>query len=121
VSYSRIYADQNGDTHFEELEPKFAPIEITPGAPLIGMSAPVDAARYVMVRFPPDFDNDLHQTPRRQLFVVLSGEFGGETSDGTHLSMKAGDVLLMEDTDGKGHTARVLSETEVLGMMIHLE
>jgi hypothetical protein len=101
MKYFRLYTDRNGESHFEAATTTYAPIEYAPPAPALEVSEPVEATRYVMVRFPAGWDSGLHPAPRRQL--------------------KAGDVLLMEDTEGKGHAATVKSRTDVLGLMVHLE
>ena len=95
------------------------PIEYAPPAPSFGISEPIDAMRYVMVEFPAGWDSDLHPTPRRQLCVVLSGEIEAVASDGTAVVYKAGDALLMEDTEGKGHSAKVVSRSDALALMVH--
>jgi uncharacterized cupin superfamily protein len=59
--------------------------------------------------------------PRRQLFIVLSGELEGAASDSSMVTLTAGDALLMEDTTGKGHTATVKGEDDVVALMVHLE
>jgi quercetin dioxygenase-like cupin family protein len=117
----RLYSDEDGETHFEVVSTTFTPMEYAPPAPAFGLSEPTEATRYVTVRFPAGWNSGLHPTPRRQVFVVLSGRLEGEASDGMHMSFGAGDVLLMEDTEGKGHTARVVGRDDVLAMMIHLE
>lgn len=121
MKFHRLYADEDGESHYEEMEATYTPMEYAPPAPPLEVSEPTDAARYVMVRFPPGWDSGLHPTPRRQLLVLFSGEIEGMASDGTQLVLKPGEVLLMEDTEGKGHTARVRSEGEALAMMVHLE
>lgn len=117
----RLYADKDGESHVEEFGTDYNLIAYAPPAPAIGVSPPEDASRYVMVRFPAGWDSALHTTPRRQLFVMLSGSLEGQASDGTLIPLEAGDVLLMEDTTGKGHTAKVLGGAEVQAMMVHLE
>ena len=77
--------------------------------------------RYIMVHFPAHWTSDLHPAPRRQLFVMLSGHFEGQASDGALMDLTPGDVVLMEDTTGKGHTARTMDGKEVHAMMVHLE
>jgi hypothetical protein len=37
------------------------------------------------------------------------------------MDLRPGDVLLMEDTTGRGHTARTMDGAEVHAMMVHLE
>ena len=121
MKYLRLCADEAGESHVEEVEATLSPTAYAPPAPPFEVSQPVAAARYVMVRFPAGWRSDLHPSPHRQLFVVLSGELEGGVSDGSTVTLGAGDALLMEDTTGKGHTAKVNGRSDVLGVIIHLE
>ncbi len=121
MKYLRLYADQDGDSHVEELQTEFDMQEYAPPAPEFGISAPTEAARYVFVNFPPNWTSGLHPTPRRQLFVVLAGHLVGEATDEAIMDLWPGDVVLMEDTTGKGHTAKTMDGAEVHAMMIHLD
>ncbi len=118
---NRLYADEDGESHFEKTEIEFTPNHYAPPAPPFDVSEPVEATRYVMVRFPAGWISELHRAPRRQLFIVLSGELEGAASDGATISLTAGDTVLMEDTSGKGHGATVKGEDDVFGLMVHLE
>ena len=51
----------------------------------------------------------------------MAGEVEGTASDGTVRTLGPGAVLVMEDTDGKGHATRVTSPDDVLAVMVHLE
>ena len=62
-----------------------------------------------------------HPSPRRQLFIVLAGEMEGVASDGQVRSIRAGQVLLMEDTFGKGHSSRVVGDDYMLSAIVPLE
>jgi quercetin dioxygenase-like cupin family protein len=117
----RLYAGDDGESHFERTEIEFTPNLYAPPAPPFDVSEPVGATRYVMVRFPAGWDSELHRSPRRQLFIVLSGELEGAASDGSNIILTAGDVLLMEDTTGKGHGATVKGGDDVFALMVHLE
>ena len=121
MKYLRLYADENGGSHFEDMQAAFDMAVYAPPAPAFGVSAAVEAKRYVMVHFPAGWDSGLHPVPRRQLFVMLSGRFQGQTSGGAVLDLGPGDVVLMEDTTGRGHSARTLDGTEVHALMVHLE
>ncbi len=121
MQYPRLYVDDSGESHFGETEAKFAPMEYAPPAPPFGVSEATDASRYIFVKFPAGWESEPHPTPRRQLFVVLSGEIEGTASDGESRTFGPGNTLLMEDTEGKGHAARVVSDGEVHALMIHLE
>ena len=117
----RLYADEDGESHFENTEVAFAATQYAPPAPSFGVSEPVETTRYVMVRFPAGWNSELHRAPRRQLFIVLSGELEGAASDGATITLTAGDALLMEDTTGKGHGATVKGADDVFALMVHLE
>ncbi|MEM5474024.1 hypothetical protein WNZ14_20035 [Hoeflea sp. AS60] len=121
MKYLRLYAGDDGESHVEELQAKFNMAEYAPPAPAFGVSDPTDAKRFITVHFPQGWDSGLHPAPRRQLFVMLSGEFQGQASDGALMDLRPGDVILMEDTTGKGHSARTMGGSEVYALMVHLE
>ena len=54
------------------------------------------------------------------MFFVLSGEWEVTASDGESRRFAAGDALLVEDTTGKGHSSRVISEEGSVAAMIEL-
>ena len=119
VTCTRLFADENGESHFEDIEISMTEIQYAPPAPAVEISEPVEASRYVWFRFPSDWSDAAHPSPRRQLFVVLAGEVEGWTSKGDRRVFRVGDRLLMEDTTGKGHGARPLNG-EALALMIAL-
>lgn len=121
MKYFRLYADEAGESHVEELDASFIPVEYAPPAPPLNVSAPIEAERFIFVQFPAGWDSELHPTPRRQLLVMLSGRLQGAASDGAVMELGSGDVVLMEDTTGKGHTAQALDGQPVHALMVHLE
>jgi len=52
--------------------------------------------------------------------VVLSGEWEIEASDGTVRKFSSPNVLLAEDTIGKGHRSRVVSKEDSLALVVQL-
>ena len=121
MKYLRLYADETGESRVEEMQAEFDMAVYAPPAPAFGVSRPTDAMRFIMVHFPAGWDSKLHPAPRRQLFVMLSGQFQGQASDGTVMDLGPGDVILMEDTTGKGHSARTIGGSDVHALMVHLE
>jgi quercetin dioxygenase-like cupin family protein len=69
---------------------------------------------------PAGWSSDWHPSSARNLFFVLSGEWQVTASDGESRRFGVGSVLLVEDTTGKGHSSRVVSETDSLAAMVHL-
>lgn len=115
----RLFADEIGESHFEDIEIDMTSIQYAPPAPALDISKPMEATQYFWFRFPKDWHDAAHPSPRRQLFVVLEGEVEGWTSTGEIRVFKAGDRLLMEDITGKGHGARPLNG-EALAVVIAL-
>jgi uncharacterized cupin superfamily protein len=69
---------------------------------------------------PAGWSSDWHPSSARNLFFVLNGEWQVTASDGESRRFGVGSVLLVEDTTGKGHSSRVVSETDSLAVMVHL-
>jgi hypothetical protein len=120
VKCARLFADAQGESHIEEIEFAMSDVQYAPPAPPLHLSEPVTATAFRWLRFPTDWNDAAHPSPRRQLFVVLSGEVEGWTSTGQTMVFRAGDRLLMEDTTGKGHGAKPIGG-EALAIMIALE
>ena len=120
VQCTRLFADENGESHFEEIQFSMASVQYAPPAPALDISDPTEATKFFWFRFPADWNDAAHPSPRRQLFVVLEGEVEGWTSGGKTRIFRAGDRLLMEDTSGKGHGARPVNG-EALAVVVALE
>ena len=95
-------------------------VQYAPPAPALQLSEPIAATRLSWMRFPVDWNDAAHPSPRRQLPVLLAGEVEGLTSKGDRRLFRQGDCLLMEDTVGKGHGAKPLND-EALAIVIALE
>ena len=52
-----------------------------------------------------------HNAPRRQLIFLTSGILELESSEGKRYVCRPGDLILAEDTAGKGHITRSLRDT----------
>jgi len=118
--YSRYYADAAGESHIEDVQPELTPRDFAPPAPPLHLSPITPATGLAFVRFPAGWDGDWHPTPRRQIFIFLSGQLEGETSDGDRRSYGPGSAALLEDTTGKGHRAWVVGEEDVLAAVVQL-
>ena len=120
MAYMRMYADESGESRLETMPVSYEPLIYAPPAPALEMSEVSPASGMVLVRFEIGWDSELHPTPRKQMFLMLSGVFQGGLSDGTTFDLHPGDVVSMEDTTGKGHSARVLGDAPVEAVMVHL-
>lgn len=54
----------------------------------------------------PVYDHDRRVALHRQFIVLLDGAIEIEVSDGSRWTFHGGEVLLMEDTAGRGHWTR---------------
>lgn len=120
VSVIRIWADEEGESHLEDLDVDFAEQEIVPAAPPMLISSPEAASGYVLARVAPGWHGDWHTAPSRQLNVYLSGEGTIEASDGTTRALVPGMILLAEDTTGKGHITKASGTDEVFVVVVTL-
>jgi len=99
----RLYADERGESHFQDVEVPFT--EATRSGRL---SARLPATGIIFREVPPDYDLDWHPAPRRQYIINLDAGVQITASDGETRRIGAGEVLLVEDTRGKGHLSKAL-------------
>ena len=99
----RLYVDQKGESHFEDVEIKY--IESSRSGRL---SARLPATGIIFREVQPDYDLDWHPAPRRQYIINLDAGVQITASDGESRRIGAGEVLLVEDTWGKGHLSKAL-------------
>ncbi len=121
MNYVRLYADEAGESHFEDMVETLSPADFAPPAPALFASEPREAARCLFIRIPPGWRGGWHPAPKRQFFFCLAGEFEIETSDGERRVFTAGDAILGEDTSGKGHDSRALGGADVTAAVVQLD
>ncbi len=120
MQYTRIYADPDGESHFDEVAVALVAKDFAPPASPLNVSAPIPAAQLVFIMLPPGWYGDRHPAPRRQYWVQIAGQIDVEVSDGEIRHFNPGDVGLLEDVTGKGHVTRVIGQDEVRGMFVQL-
>ena len=107
--------DKSGESHFEDLEMELLPVEFSPPSRPTNIAEFLPTAQSLWVGVPFGWAGDTpHTSPQRQIFVVLKGEVEISTSGGGLRHFCPGDVLLVEDTWGKGHSSRVISDESLL-------
>ncbi len=104
----RVFAGADGESHIEELDldrhPEFKSLRNLTEARIL--------------QFPELRNMDFHPLPERRLIIHLSGEAEIGLSDGTKHIFRPGDVRLMEDTTGRGHTHRDLSQNTAVYILL---
>lgn len=97
----RLYTGTDNESHFEEID-----IELNFNGRLEA-SALQPAHGIVFRSAPANHLSDYHPVPKKQYVITLSGEVEIETGDGAIRRFGPGDVMLAEDTTGRGHITRV--------------
>lgn len=99
----RIYTGDDGESHFEDVE-----MELNQGDFSGWYSDPVKAKSVIFRKTGGDYDLGFHNAPRRQYVVNLRGSVEIETGLGEKRILGPGEILLAEDTTGRGHISRAV-------------
>ena len=103
MKITRLYTGEDGESHFEDVE---VPLADRAG---LGRVSELRPATGVLFRETDhEYQLDWHNAPRRQLILNLEGQVEIELGDGTERRFGPGDVLLAEDTNGRGHISRAV-------------
>lgn len=100
---TRVYSDAAGESHFETMK-----LPLTDSGPIGYLSAVLPVKEIIFREVAPTYDYDFHNAPNGQYIVLLDGGIEIETSTGDTKSFAPGDVILVEDTTGKGHRTKNL-------------
>ena len=98
-----LYTDDAGESHFRDIEVEWAE-ETQAGK----FSARLPANGIMFRAAPPTYDLDWHPAPRRQYIINLDAASEITASDGETRVIGQGEVLLVEDTSGKGHLSKAV-------------
>jgi len=100
-----LYTDAKGESHFRDIEVEWA--EETRAGKL---SKRLPATGIIFRQVPPTYDLDWHPAPRRQYIINLDAGVQITASDGESRVIGAGEVILVEDTKGKGHLSKAVGQ-----------
>ncbi len=120
MRYTRVFADMDGESHFEDVAVEMKTVDFAPPAPPLNISDFVEATQFTFLRAPAGWVGDWHPAPQRQMMIYLAGQVEGQTSDGEQRTFGPGSAVLVEDTTGKGHKSRVLGTEDVLMAVVQL-
>ncbi len=109
--YTRLFADDEGHSCLEHVAIPLAQafsvegIETLPSAPF-----PASEGTFWVGSTTAWKGEALHPAPRRFLLIEVTGEYAVTTSRGVTRRFSPGSVLLVEDTEGRGHSTRTVSD-----------
>ena len=92
------------ESHFRDIE-----VEWVEEGKFTKLSKRLPASGIIFRETSGDYDLDWHPAPRRQYIVNLDAAVQITASDGESRIIGAGEVLLVEDTSGKGHLSKSVS------------
>ena len=113
---TRLYTGDDGHSHFEDVE---VPLADRGGIGWISQLGPATGVAFRVTEG--DYDFDFHCAPRRQYIVNLDAAVEIELGDGTKRVFQAGEVLLAEDTTGRGHRSRSVGGRPRRSLVITLD
>ena len=120
AGYFRLFADSDGESHFQDLESELSSFDFAPSIPQLFVSPFLPASQVSFFGAPAGWRSDWHPSSGRNLFCVMCGEWEITVSDGQERRFSQGDVVLVEDTTGKGHASRVIGNEDSLAFLVTL-
>jgi hypothetical protein len=103
VRIHNLYTDTSGQSHFRDIE-----VEWVEEGPAGKLSKRLPATGIIFRQVQPDYDLDWHPAPRRQYIINLDAGVQITASDGEARMIGAGEVILVEDTTGRGHLSKAV-------------
>lgn len=113
---TRIYSDDSGQSRFEDIE-----IELSDSGDIGSLSKKHPVRNVIFRETHASYDYDWHPAPERQYIVLLEGKIEIEVSTGEKRAFTGGDVLLVEDTKGRGHKTKTTDGKARRSIFITLE
>ena len=98
-----LWVDEKGQSHWRDIE-----VEWAEARNFSKLSKRLPATGIIFRETSGDYDLDWHPAPRRQYIINLDGGVKITASDGEAREIGAGEVILVEDTHGKGHLSQSL-------------
>jgi hypothetical protein len=96
----RVFADGDGESHFEDRDIPLDDVAYGRASEELPVSA------LIFRETDTGGTLEFHNPPRRQFIIFLKGFAELEASDGSTRRLGPGDVLLADDTTGRGHRLR---------------
>lgn len=115
MKITKIFSDENGESHFEDLE-----IPLINQGEIGFLSEDIQVKRLQFRTVSADYDYNFHCAPQKQYIVLLDGGVEIQTSSGEIRKFRTGEILLVEDTSGKGHKTKNLERKERTSLFIHI-
>jgi hypothetical protein len=121
MRYTRLYADKEGQSHFEQVTAELDETDYRPPAPtVVVVSYAYDTDALQFIKLVPGWDGRSIRPPQPQFLIGLSGRIEVTASDGKTRTFGPGDGVLVGDTSGDGHRTRVKGDDEFIAAVVPL-
>ena len=118
MTYHLVFADAQGGSHLDTMTVEQRLATAAPPAAPFYVSADGPASMYRFYSFEPGWIGELHPAPTRQFLACLSGAVEAETTDGEVRRLDEGDLILLEDTSGRGHVTRNIGDGYAMFLVV---
>jgi hypothetical protein len=118
VNLVRVFGDESGETHLSDIQlmpTEYPQIKAVRLLSLSEIPATTVTISRLLDRRP---DDGLHTAPRRQVVAVLRGALEITTTTGDRRCLRAGDCLLADDVDSKGHISRDVGDEPLATLVV---
>ncbi len=113
MKITRLYTGADGESHFEDIDIPFK------GRGETDSRSDILPATGIFFRATSgEFKLDWHNAPRRQYVILLKGQSEVTVGDGTSRIFGPGEVMLAEDTSGRGHMTRAVNDQPRMSIFI---
>ena len=116
MKVTRLYSRPDGESHFENVD-----IPLSDSGAADRQSEPIKATGIIFRETSGEYNLDWHNAPRRQYVITLKGEVEIVVGDGTKRQFRSGDIMLAEDTTGRGHISRAVNDQPRISLFVTLD
>jgi hypothetical protein len=116
MKVTRIYTGEDGESHFEDTD-----ISLVNSENSDHRSELMKATGIIFRETGCDYDLDFHNAPRRQFVINLEGSVEIILGDGSSRIFGSSEILLAEDTTGRGHISRAVNNQPRKSIFVTLD
>lgn len=118
MKYVTLFLDSQNISHFKDEPIELTSTNFAPPAPPVCLSEYIPTSQMVFFKIAKGWFGDWHPAPKKQFFCCLRGTIEIVAGDGEKRTFNPGDIFLLEDTAGKGHTTRVIGNEDFVAAII---
>ena len=116
MKVTRMYTGPDGESHFEDID-----IPLGDSEAADRRSELIKTTGIIFRETSGEYDLDWHNAPQRQFVINLEGAVEIVVGDGTKRQLGTGDILLAEDTTGRGHISRAVNNQPRKSIFVTLD